>query len=66
METRQKKHVFHLLFSIKLFVIFTSQFENTQNSFSYGPPFDPSWSIKYLNFLPEATNSDSSSHFSMK
>ena len=42
---------------------FFSEFESTQNSFSCGPPFGSSWSVKYLNFWPRATDSDSSSHF---
>ena len=53
MVTRQMTH---LLF---LFVIFISEFENTQNSFSCGPPFGLFWSVKYLNFWPKATHSDS-------
>ena len=61
-----KEHFFHLLFPIYLFVTFISEFENTQNSFSFGPPYGPFWSVKYLNFWPKATNSDSSSHFSRK
>ena len=28
--------------------------------------FGPFWSVKYLNFWPKATDSDSSSHFSRK
>ena len=43
-------HFFHLLFPLKLFVTFIFLFENSQNSYSGGPPFGPSWSVKYLNF----------------
>ena len=49
-----------------LFVIFISDFQNTQNSFSCGRPFDPNWSVKYLNFWPKATDSDSSTYFFQK
>ena len=40
----------HLLFLLYLFVTFIFVFENSQNSFSCGPPFGPFWSVKYLNF----------------
>ena len=43
-----------------------SEFENTQNLFSCGLPFDSFWYVKYLNFCPKATDSDSSLHFSRK
>ena len=59
-------HFFHLLFPLYLFVTFISEFENTQNSFSCGLPFGPFWSVKYLNFSPKATDSDSSLYFSRK
>ena len=65
METRQMTPFFSSTFSA-LTVTFISEFENTQNSFSCGSPFDKFWSIKYLNFMPEATDSDSSSYFSRK
>ena len=42
--------VFHLLFTLQLFVTFIFIFENSQNSFSCGPHFGPFWSVKYLNF----------------
>ena len=58
--TREMAPFFSSNFS-DLFVIFISEFENTQNSFSCGAPFGPFWSVKYLNFWPKATNSDSSS-----
>ena len=45
-------------FFIYLFVTFISEFENTQNSFSCGPPFGQLWSVKYLNFWPKATDSE--------
>ena len=50
METRQMTPFFHLLFLLKLFVTFIFVFENSQNSFSYGLPFDPFWPVKYLSF----------------
>ena len=65
METRQMTPFFPPTFS-NLFVIFTSEFENPQNSFLCGPLVGPFWSVKYLIFWPKATNSDSSSHFSRK
>ena len=65
METTQMTPFFSSTFSA-LTVTFISEFENTQNSFSCGSPFDKFWSIKYLNFMPEATDSDSSSYFSRK
>ena len=40
METRQMTQFFSSPLS-DLFVIFISEFENTQNSFLYGPPFGP-------------------------
>ena len=65
METRQMTLFFSSTFS-NLFVIFISEFEKAQNSFSCGLPVGPFWSVKYLNFWPKATNWDSSSHFSRK
>ena len=65
METGQMAQFFSSPLS-DLFVIFISEFENTQNSFLYGPPFGPFSSVKYLNFWPKATDSDSSAHFSRK
>ena len=44
---------------INLFLIFISEFENTKNSFSCGPPFGSFWSV---NFSLKATDLDSSSH----
>ena len=41
MGTRQMTTFFHLLFTLQLIVAVTSEFENTQNSFPYGPPFGP-------------------------
>ena len=58
MVTRQMTPFFSSTFS-DLFVVLISEFENTQNSFSCGPPFGPFWSVKYLNFgqkLPIRTN----------
>ena len=53
-HTPRRKHgnqtndsIFYLLFL--LFVKFIFVFENSQNSFSCGPPFGPFWSVKYLN-----------------
>ena len=63
METRQMIPFFSSTFSAQLFVIFISEFENTQNSF---PLFGPFWSVKYFKFWPKATDSDSSSYFSRK
>ena len=62
MKTRQTTLFFSSTFST-LFVTFISEFENTQNSFSCGPLFGPLWSVKYLNFCPKATDSDSASYF---
>ena len=56
METRQMIPFFSSIFSAQLFVIFISEFENTQNSF---PLFGPFWSVKYFKFWPKATDSDS-------
>ena len=47
METRHMISFLYLLFP--LFVTFISEFENSQNSFSFGPPFDPFWSVKCIN-----------------
>ena len=73
MEARQMTSFFPSTFS-DLLVIFIflfifnihSEFENTQNSFSCSPSFGPFWSVKYLNFGPKATNSESSLHFYRK
>ena len=48
-KTRQMTSFFSSTFST-LFVIFISEFENSQNSFSCGPSFGPFRSAKYLNF----------------
>ena len=61
MESTQMTPLFHLLF--QLFATFIFEFEN---SFSCGPSTDTFCSVKYLNFLPKATDSDSSSSFSRK
>ena len=45
---------FHLLFPLKLFVTFISQFENSQNSFSSGLSFGPIWSEKKTQFLAKS------------
>ena len=50
MKTIQITSFFHLLFPLELFVTFIFVFENSQNSFSCGPPFRPFWSVRYLNF----------------
>ena len=65
MGTRQMTPFFSSTF-YALFVTFISEFENTQNAFPFGPPFGPFWSVKYLNFWPEATDLDSLSYFSGK
>ena len=57
METRQMTPFFHLLFSA-LFVTFTSEFGNTQNSFSCGLIFCPFLSVKYLNFWSKVKQSE--------
>ena len=49
METIQMTPLFFIYF-FALFVTFIFVFENSQNSFSFGPPFNPFWSEKYLNF----------------
>ena len=49
METRQMIPFFSSTFS-DLFLTFIFTFENSQNSFSCGPPFGPFWFVKYLNF----------------
>ena len=41
---------------IALLVILISEFDN----------IGPFWSVKHINFLPKATDSDSSSYFSQK
>ena len=51
MKTRQMTLILDLIFPIWLSVIFIFEFENTQNSFSCGPPVDPFWSLKYLNYV---------------
>ena len=54
-KTRQMNPgFFHLLFELKLLVIFIFVFENCQNSFSWGPPFGSFWSAKYQNFGGES------------
>ena len=53
METRQMTPFFSSTFS-NLFVIFISEFENAQNSFSCGPHFGPFQSVKFLNFLAKS------------
>ena len=61
MENIQMIPVFHLLFTLQLFVTFIFIFENSQNSFSCGPHFGPFWSVKYLNFgqeLPSQSTHD--------
>ena len=42
-------HFFHLLFEPQLFRKLIFAFENCQNSFSWGPTFNPFWSAKYLD-----------------
>ena len=49
METRQMTPFFSSTF-YALFVTFIFIFGNSQNSFTFGPPFGPFWSVKYLNF----------------
>ena len=49
METRQITPFFSSTFST-MFVTFIFVFENSQNSFSFGPALGPFWSVKYLNF----------------
>ena len=41
-----------------MFVTFISEFENTQTSFSCGPPFGSFWFVKHLSFWLKATNLD--------
>ena len=48
--------IFHLLFSLQLFVTFIFVFENSQNSFPCGPLFGPFSSVKYLNFAQKLPN----------
>ena len=50
MDADKWSHFLHLLFRLYLFVTFIFVFENSQNSFSCGPPFGAFWSVKYLNF----------------
>ena len=66
METRQMTPFLSIFFSLSLFVTFVPDFENTENSFSCGSLFGPFWSVKYFNFWPKATDSDSSSYFFRK
>ena len=66
METGQMTTIFYLLFLLWLFVSFISEFENTQNSFLFAPLLRYILVCKYLNFLPKATDSDSSSYFPRK
>ena len=42
-------HFLNLFFPLWLFVTFIFVFENSQNSFSCGPPFGLFWSVKFLN-----------------
>ena len=49
METRQMTPFFSSTF-YALFVTFIFIFGNSQNSFTFGPPFGPFWSVKYFNF----------------
>ena len=50
MENRQMTPFFYLLFSLKLFVTFISEFENTENSFScVSHSINPHWII--CNFV---------------
>ena len=65
METKQITSFFSSSLS-DLFVIFITEFENTQNLFLCGPPFGPFWSVKYQNFWPKASDSEISSYFSSK
>ena len=65
-ETRQMTPFFSSNFSDLTVCNIHFWIENTQNSFSCGSSFGPFRSVKYLNFRPKATNSDSSSHFSRK
>ena len=50
METGQMTPFFSSTFSAQTFCNISFVFENSQNSFSCCPPFDPFWSGKYLNF----------------
>ena len=65
METRQMTPFFWSTFS-NLFVIFTSEFENVQNSFLCGSLVGLFWSSKYIIFWPPGSDSDRSSQFSRK
>ena len=65
MKTRQTTPFFPSIF-YALFVTFIFIFENSQNSFSFGPRFGLLWSVKYLNFWAKATNSANPSYFSVK
>ena len=47
-------YFFIFVLSSKLFFIISFIFENCQNSFSLGPPFDPFWSAKHLNIGGES------------
>ena len=62
MRTTQMTHFFHLLFLLYLFVKFISEFEILKIHFQIYY-FGPFWSVKYLNFLSKATDSDSSYTF---
>ena len=65
MKTTKMTPFFHLLFLLYLQVKFISEFENTKTHFQFHY-FGPFWSVKYLNFLPKATDLDSSSYFFQK
>ena len=55
MATRQITPFFSSTFSA-LFVKYISEYENTQNPFSYGRPFLRISFVEYLNFCPKATD----------
>ena len=50
METRQMSRFFFIYFFRFNFVIFISEFKNTENTFSCGSHFGSLWSVKYLIF----------------
>ena len=57
LKTQTNDLIFSSTFST-LFVILIFVFENSQNSFSCNPPFDPFWFVKFRNFqqkLPIST-----------
>ena len=53
-EVSTNLHKMHYFVQFKLCLIFIFVFEKCQNSFSWGPPFVPFWSAKYLNFGAES------------